>query len=92
MALIKRPGFVVWLFLTAATIVTTWALAKDNFDVTWSTVAIMVIAAVKVRFVLLHFMELKHAPIPLRLVFEAWVVIVTAVVLGFYLVPPAAGA
>lgn len=91
MDLLKRPGSLVWLFLMAATIVTTWGLSKDTFDPQWATVAIMVIAAVKVRMVLLHFMELNHAPIPLRLVFEAWVVVVTAVVVGFYLKPYFAG-
>lgn len=89
MELMKRPGVLVWLFLSVATIITTWGLAKDNFDPTWSTVAIMIIAAVKVRFVLLHFMELNHAPLPLRLLFEAWTLVVTAGIVGFYLMPSA---
>jgi hypothetical protein len=35
-------------------------------------------------------MELRHAPLPRRLVFEAWVLISTAAVLGIYLRSPAA--
>lgn len=90
MDLLRRPGSVVWMVLMVATIVTTWGLAKDNFDPKWSTAAIFVIAAIKVRMVLLHFMELKHAPTPLRLVFEAWVAVVTLGVVGVYLMPQVA--
>ena len=87
MELLKRPASLVWLLLMAATVVTTWWLAKDAFSATVGTVAIFIIAAYKVRLVLLHFMELRHAPLPLRLVFEAWVLGVTAAVLGLYLQP-----
>ncbi|MCD9029149.1 cytochrome C oxidase subunit IV family protein [Luteimonas sp. BDR2-5] len=39
-----------------------------------NTIAVMVLAfgAIKVRFVGLYFMELKHAPLKLRLAFEAY--------------------
>lgn len=36
------------------------------------TSVVFVIAFVKTRFVLLDFMELKHAPLPARLFAEAW--------------------
>jgi hypothetical protein len=39
----------------------------------------MTIAAFKVRLVLLHFMELAHAPLLPRAIFEARVVVVTAI-------------
>jgi heme/copper-type cytochrome/quinol oxidase subunit 4 len=68
-----------------ATVVTTWGLSKDAFSARFATVAVFLIAAFKVRMVLLHFMELRHAPLPLRLVFEAWVLLVTAGVIGIYL-------
>lgn len=90
MGLLRRPGSVVWALLMVATIVTTWGLAKDNFDPKWSTAAIFVIAAIKVRMVLMHFMELNHAPTPVRLVFEAWVAVVTIGVVGVYLMPQVA--
>ena len=45
----------------------------------WSIV--IVLAFVKARWVLLDFMELRSAPIKLRLLFEAFVVIVAAVLL-----------
>lgn len=75
----------VWLLLMAATIVTTWVLTKDGVPVHVATVAIVLIAAIKVRLVLLHFMELRHAPLPLRLVFEGWVVAVSGALIVLYL-------
>lgn len=78
----------VWLFLMAATIATTWWLSKDGFSARVGTVAIFAIAAFKVRLVLLHFMELKQAPRPWRLIFEAWVLVATAAIVGIYLSTP----
>lgn len=75
----------VWLLLMAATILTTWILTKDGLPARMATVAIVVIAAIKVRLVLLHFMELRHAPLPLRLVFEAWTLAVTGAIVALYL-------
>ena len=75
----------VWLLLMAATIVTTWVLTKDGVSVRVATVAIVLIAAIKVRLVLLHFMELRHAPLPLRLVFEGWVAAVSGALIALYL-------
>lgn len=80
----------VWLFLMLATIATTWWLSKDSVAPVIGTVAIVAIAAFKVRLVLLHFMELRGAPRPWRLIFEAWVLIVTAAIVGIYLATPAA--
>jgi len=90
MALLNRPGTLVWLFLMLATCVTTWGLSKDQFNAGVATLAIILIAAIKIRLVLLHFMELRHAPLPWRLLMEAWVLLVTAAIAGFYLhsVPP----
>lgn len=84
-----RPASRIWLLLMTATVATTWWLAKDVIAPRVGTVAIIAIAAYKVRLVLLHFMELRHAPLPLRLVFEAWVLLVTAGVVGLYLTTPA---
>lgn len=87
-ALLSRTATRVWLLLMLATVVTTWVLSKDAIAARIGTIAIFVIAAYKVRLVLLHFMELRTAPLPLRLVFEAWVLVVTAAVIGIYLQTP----
>ena len=84
-AMARHITTMVWLFLMVATIATTWWLSKDGFSPIVGTVAIFAIAAFKVRLVLLHFMELKHAPLPWRLIFEAWVLLATAAIIGIYL-------
>jgi hypothetical protein len=48
-------------------------------------VAVLGIAAVKVRLVGLDFMELRHAPIALRAVFELYCATLWAVLSGPYL-------
>jgi Prokaryotic Cytochrome C oxidase subunit IV len=67
----------VWALLVAATL-TTWSVGGVS-------VAVLVIAFVKVRLVGLYFMELRSAPIPLRLLFEGWVVVTCSVLIGLYL-------
>lgn len=88
MELLRKPATLIWLLLMAATILTTWGLTKDAFAAKLATISIMLIAAFKVRLVLLHFMELRHAPVPLRLLFEAWVLVATAAIVGIYLRAP----
>lgn len=83
--LLREPATRVWLLLMAATILTTWVLTKDGLPARVATVAIVLIAAIKVRLVLLHFMELLHAPLPLRLVFETWTLAVTGAIVALCL-------
>jgi len=46
------------------------------------TLAILVIAFIKIRYVILDFMEIRRAPLPMRIAAEIWVVAVcTATVL-----------
>lgn len=77
----------VWLALVIATCLS-WETVGDlawtqDFRILSSIV--LVIAFVKVRYVMLEFMELRHAPLAMRLVAEAWCVLVCAAVIGFYL-------
>lgn len=45
-------------------------------------IAILVIAFIKIRYVILDFMEIRRAPLPMRIGAEIWVVAVaTAIVL-----------
>jgi heme/copper-type cytochrome/quinol oxidase subunit 4 len=84
MSVLRNRVTIVWFGLMVLTCVTTWGLSKDTFSPAVAVVGIFVIAAVKVRYVMLDFMELRHAPIPVRAAFEAWPVAVTAVILGFW--------
>ena len=49
-----------------------------------TVVGTFVIAALKVRYVILDFMELRHAPRGVRIAFEAWPVVVAAMILAFW--------
>ncbi|MDT5317318.1 MAG: hypothetical protein QOE74_6338 [Mycobacterium sp.] len=86
----RQRATMVWVGLVVATCVTTWGLSKDAFSPAVAMVGTFVIAAMKVRYVILDFMELREAPRPVRIAFEAWPVVVATLILGFwFLTPPA---
>lgn len=88
MSVLRERVTKVWLGLMLATCVTTWVLSKDLFSLDVAMVGTFVIAAVKVSYVMLDFMELRCAPLPVRFAFQAWPVVVTMVILGFWFVTP----
>ncbi|WP_433567248.1 cytochrome C oxidase subunit IV family protein [Nocardia sp. CA-151230] len=63
---------IVWSMLVLATVVTTWILSKDHLSRGVAVLMIFAIAAWKVRYVLLDFMELRDAPRPARIIAEGW--------------------
>ncbi|AKK28536.1 cytochrome C oxidase subunit IV family protein [Mycobacterium sp. EPa45] len=73
-----------WLILVAATLAS-FALGADHGTGSLVAVAVLAIAAIKVRLVGLDFMELRHAPIPLRAAFEVYCVALWALLSGLYL-------
>lgn len=85
--LLRNVITAVWGALIAATLVSWW-LGTDHGvdDVRTASVAILLVAFVKVRFVGMYFMELRHAPLPLRLLFEGWCAAVCTTVIVMYLV------
>ena len=82
--LMRNRAGVSWLILVAATCAS-WALGADHGTGSLVAVAVLAIAAVKVRLVGLDFMELRHAPIPLRVAFEVYCVALWALLSGLYL-------
>jgi heme/copper-type cytochrome/quinol oxidase subunit 4 len=84
----RQRATAVWIGLMMATCVTTWGLSKDRFSPAVAVVGIFVIAALKVRYVLLDFMELRQAPMPVRIAFELWPAVVVAMILGFWFSTP----
>ncbi|MCK9285390.1 MAG: cytochrome C oxidase subunit IV family protein [Rhodocyclaceae bacterium] len=76
----------VWAVLMLATCASTWWLKSGAATSMLATAAILVIAAVKVRLVIIHFMELGDAPLKWRIFFELWVIVFSGVILaGFWL-------
>lgn len=64
---------VVWLLLVAATVLS-WEVGHGLGieDHRIAAVAVIVVALAKVRFVMMDFMEIRHAPLWFRLAGEAW--------------------
>ena len=63
MSVLRERVTWVWLALVVLTCVTTWGLSKDLFSPAVAVVGTFLIAAVKVRYVVLDFMELRNAPL-----------------------------
>jgi hypothetical protein len=85
MELLCKPVSIVWAALMLATCASTWLLTKSSVTPEVATVAIMLVAAVKVRLVMRHFMEVRRAPLALRIVCDGWLLAVTALILTVYL-------
>jgi hypothetical protein len=82
----------VWLVLSAATAISWWLGAgraatsgETASDPTRATVFIMVLAFFKVRLVVQHFMEVRHAPLVLRAITDVWALLACGAVIGLYL-------
>jgi hypothetical protein len=76
----------VWLGLVLATCLS-WETGSDLAfagDIRSLGGVVLVIAFIKVRYVMLEFMELRHAPLVMRLFAEGWCVLVCAAVITFY--------
>lgn len=90
-ALIRNWSTLVWLIITGATGLSWWlaqGMTTDTTDVSnmWTTITVMVIAFVKVRLVIMYFMEVRTAPLPLRAICEIWLLAAcSAVVILYYL-------
>lgn len=75
-----------WALLVIATLASGW-LTHDLTDGRWSTGLVILIAAAKIRLVVVHFMEVTWGARAWRLALEIWVLLATAIVLGGYLLP-----
>jgi Prokaryotic Cytochrome C oxidase subunit IV len=83
--LLRSRITVVWLALIAATLAS-WLLGVGHeLPINYAAITILVIAFFKVHLVGRYFMELRHAPVALLAVFEAWTVLVAVVLLSLYL-------
>lgn len=75
----------VWLVLMISTVASTWWFSQPVFTPTVSTVAVMLIAALKVWLVMAYFMELRGAPRPWQIAGAVWVIAALCPVMFFYL-------
>ncbi len=82
----SRQAVWVWLFLVIASLLTAWVADGGNLFGRWTVAAVLVIALLKARAVILYYMEVRCAPWQLRLAFEAWAALVTLLIGGLWLV------
>lgn len=82
--LVRNRAGASWLVLVGATLAS-WLVGAEHGTGSLIAVVVLAIASVKIRLVGLDFMELRHAPIPLRVAFEVYCVALWAVLCGLYL-------
>lgn len=82
----SRQALWVWLFLVVASLLTARIADHGGVFGSWTVIAILLIALLKARAVILYYMQVCCAPWQLRLAFETWVAFVTMVVGGLWLV------
>ncbi|WP_420467519.1 cytochrome C oxidase subunit IV family protein [Panacagrimonas sp.] len=93
MKLLRTPLTWVWLLLAALTLISfmlgTSHRAQAGTSVSapalWSAVALVLISFAKVRMIIFHFMEVQHAPWPLKRVCDVWIVVVAGAIVLTYL-------
>mgnify|MGYP001163372540 FL=1 len=83
MKALKNPAHRSWLVLLVATGIT-WYLGEVGAAGTGAIVAMLLIAFVKGRLVILDFMELRGAPLMWRLLLEGWLILVSGLILLAY--------
>jgi caa(3)-type oxidase subunit IV len=82
-AFLKNPAHRAWLVLLVATGIT-WYLGEVGAAGTGAILAMLAIAFVKGRLVILDFMELRDAPLLWRIVLEGWLILVSSLILLAY--------
>jgi hypothetical protein len=86
--LISRPTL-IWVILLAATGLS-WGMGSvfGGSGIRSAGVCIIVVAFLKVRLVILEFMEIRRAPVPMRLAGEVWVLTLCATLMTLFLKAP----
>ncbi len=74
----------VWLLLVAATVLTATLGLEQHGGSTAVGLVLLTIAFVKIRLVALHFMEIREAPVALRVLVEAYVGVTLVALGGIY--------
>jgi hypothetical protein len=82
-AFFLNPAHRAWLVLLIAT-GATWWLGETGAAGTGAILAMLAIAFVKGRLVILDFMELRGAPLMWRILLEGWLILVSSLILLAY--------
>ena len=73
-------------FILAGATLLSWEMGHGaGFgDIRYTSTSIIVLALIKIRYVVLEFMELRQAPFLVRMVAEAWVSVVCLTLVVLY--------
>ena len=81
----NRAAILTWAFLVCASIATGLLIQARDVGPAVAVSLILLIAVLKAQMIVLHYMELKHAPLAWRMAFEGWVVLAASLILGIWL-------
>lgn len=87
--LLRTRTSIVWLALILATLLT-WSLGGSHHTPgmgggsSLAGISIILIAFIKIRFIGMYFMELRHAPLALRGVFEVYCAVTCGVLIVLF--------
>ncbi|MDB5973112.1 MAG: hypothetical protein JWQ90_5562 [Hydrocarboniphaga sp.] len=85
---LKTRLSLVWLALSAITVISWWIGSKHGQQAFVSSAAItysvILMAALKIRVIVSEFMEVRHAPPLLRHLMDAWLAFLVISLLGLY--------
>ncbi|WP_182379337.1 cytochrome C oxidase subunit IV family protein [Nocardioides sp. WS12] len=84
--MLRHRSTVIWAALMIATIASWWLGTDHNFlgGPQFATAAVLAIAFVKVAMVTSTFMEIDHAPRPLKAFVHGWTILVCALLVVLY--------
>ena len=87
MRTLANPVVILWMVLAAITL-TSWAVSAEHILGSAHNLSalLFVIAFVKVWLIGRYFMELRSAAVPLRRLFDGWVLVVGALLCVMYFV------
>jgi len=82
----------IWVSLVLLTLMSL-LIVEGTLLGPYSSILVVLIAAIKSRLVILHYMEAKHAPRNWRFLYETWNFSATAIiVIGYYMTIPGVAA
>jgi hypothetical protein len=87
-SVVEKRLFVVWIGLSLISVLQLWLGSVNGHDTLTPnaaiTVGVIAMALVKVRFIVREFMEVRHAPVLLCRLTDAWIAITAVALLGAY--------
>jgi hypothetical protein len=84
--LLRNRITIVWAALIGATTVSWW-LGTDHgiTSARLASIVVLLVAFAKAGFIGMYFMELRHAPAALKILFQGWCIVIYTVVVGMFL-------